>query len=45
MPDKIWEDLRREIDAQGYPSSLNPPPSGNSTSGKPPSGNSTGAGA
>jgi putative nucleotidyltransferase with HDIG domain len=44
MPDKIWEDLRREIDAQGYPS-LNPPPSGNSTSGKPPSGNSTGAGA
>jgi putative nucleotidyltransferase with HDIG domain len=45
MPDKIWEDLRREIDAQGYPSSLNPPPSGNSTFGKPPSGNSTGAGA
>ena len=45
MPDKIWEDLRREIDAQGYPSSLNPPPSGNSASGKPPSGNSTGAGA
>ena len=31
MPDKIWEDLRREIDAQGYPSSLSPPPSGNST--------------
>jgi HD-GYP domain-containing protein (c-di-GMP phosphodiesterase class II) len=31
MPDKIWEDLRREIDAQGYPSSLSPPPDGNST--------------
>jgi putative nucleotidyltransferase with HDIG domain len=45
MPDKIWDDLRREIDAQGYPSSLGSPPSGNSASGQPPSGNSTGAGA
>ena len=35
MPDKIWEDLRHQIDTKGHPP-LSPPPSGP---------NSTGAGA